>query len=240
MPLKAIILQNHSYSYEWIKSRRKTIAVRIQAGGAMEVRAPLWISLQEVEKFLRQKEEWIIKTICRAEELQNRRPVWQFETGSLFSFLGKDYFLEVREETGRKRSHVVLAEDKILLTIPQDPDQTIRKSALQNWYREQARAILTDKAERFAPFMGVTFSGICIKEQKSRWGSCSARGNLNFNWHIIMAPETIADYLVIHELSHLRHMNHSAEFWHCVETFYPEYRQARKWLRERGDCLRKW
>jgi predicted metal-dependent hydrolase len=86
----------------------------------------------------------------------------------------------------------------------------------------------------------VRYTGIHIKEQKSRWGSCSAKGNLNFNWHIVMAPETIADYLVIHELCHLRHMNHSAEFWHCVSGLYPAYKTARKWLKENGISLRNW
>lgn len=83
----------------------------------------------------------------------------------------------------------------------------------------------------------MTFGGITVRDQKTRWGSCSARGNLNFNWRLILAPEPVLDYVVIHELAHRKEMNHSKQFWDIVEAMMPDYRTQRQWLKEHGDQL---
>ena len=85
--------------------------------------------------------------------------------------------------------------------------------------------------------MGVSYGRIAIREQKTRWGSCSSKGTLNFNWRLILAPEEVLDYVVVHELAHRREMNHSKAFYAIVESVLPDYRQARRWLREHGDSL---
>ena len=89
----------------------------------------------------------------------------------------------------------------------------------------------------YAGKMGVTYGRIRIKDQKTLWGSCSSRKNLNFNWRLVMAPGEVLDYVVVHELCHLKHMNHSAEFWDCVEEILPEYREHRRWLKVHGGEL---
>lgn len=91
--------------------------------------------------------------------------------------------------------------------------------------------------EYFAPLVGVTYNRIFIKEQKTRWGSCSSKGNLNFNWRLILAPEEVLNYVVVHELAHRKEMNHSKAFYAIVESVLPDYRQSRKWLRENGQRL---
>lgn len=101
-------------------------------------------------------------------------------------------------------------------------------------YRQAARIVLDTKCRRFAERMGVTYGRISIKEQKTRWGSCSVAGNLNFNWKLVLMPEKIQDYLVVHELAHRKEMNHSERFWAVVEEFIPDYRERRKWLRIHG------
>ncbi len=104
-------------------------------------------------------------------------------------------------------------------------------------YMETARDIFTQKTAYYARIMGVTYGRITIREQKTRWGSCSAAGNLNFNWRLILAPEPVLDYVVIHELAHRREMNHSKAFYDVVESVLPDYKEARKWLRQNGDSL---
>ena len=104
-------------------------------------------------------------------------------------------------------------------------------------YRAAAREIFTRKAEYYARIMGVTYGRISIREQKTRWGSCSAKGNLNFNWRLIFAPEEVLDYVVVHELAHRKEINHSRAFYAVVESVLPDYRRARKWLRENGPSL---
>ncbi len=101
-------------------------------------------------------------------------------------------------------------------------------------YRSQAREVISRRAAYFAPLMGVSYNRIAIKETKTRWGSCSAKGNLNFHWKLILMPAKILDYVVVHELAHLKEMNHSPRFWAQVEKMLPDYRQRRKWLKEHG------
>ncbi len=103
--------------------------------------------------------------------------------------------------------------------------------------RRLARTVFQQKAALYAGLMRVTFGGITVRDQKTRWGSCSARGNLNFNWRLILAPEPVLDYVVIHELAHRKEMNHSKQFWDIVEAMMPDYRIQRQWLKEHGDQL---
>ena len=104
-------------------------------------------------------------------------------------------------------------------------------------YISIARDIFTRKTAYYARIMGVSYGRIAIREQKTRWGSCSSKGNLNFNWRLILAPEEVLDYVVVHELAHRREMNHSKAFYAIVESVLPDYRQARRWLREHGYSL---
>lgn len=104
-------------------------------------------------------------------------------------------------------------------------------------YIQLARDIFTQKTAYYARIMNVTYGRISIREQKTRWGSCSSKGNLNFNWRLILAPESVLDYVVVHELAHRREMNHSKAFYAVVESVLPDYRVSRKWLRDNGQSL---
>lgn len=106
------------------------------------------------------------------------------------------------------------------------------RTASVGWLREYARAVLSEKVRFYGSLMGVSVNRIAIKEQKTRWGSCSGKGNLNFNWKLTLMPQRIQDYVVVHELAHRKQMNHSAAFWKEVETILPDYQERRKWLRE--------
>lgn len=110
----------------------------------------------------------------------------------------------------------------------------IQRSALEQRYIAAAKEYFPKRVAYFHQFTGGSYSRITIRDQKTRWGSCSARGTLSFNWRLMLAPPTIPDYVIVHELCHLTYMNHSDEFWHKVESVYPDYRSARIWLKEHG------
>ena len=118
-----------------------------------------------------------------------------------------------------------------------DPERPPLSEAERARYIKIARDIFTRKTEYYARLMGVTYGRISIREQKTRWGSCSSKGNLNFNWRLILAPEEVLDYVVVHELAHRREMNHSKAFYAVVESMLPDYRRAQKWLRDNGQSL---
>lgn len=158
------------------------------------------------------------------------------ENGDILFYLGEKRVLNVMREP-RTRAKVKCVMDRILMWIPYEADFEYKRECLEKWYRREAMLIIREKAEEYAESLSVHFKDIRIKDQKSRWGSCSSKGNLNFNWRIIMAPEPVCDYVVIHELCHLVFMDHSANFWNLVERICPDYRQYKKWLKDNGKQL---
>lgn len=167
-----------------------------------------------------------------------RKPVsrLKLENGDTLYYLGEKRILTVIREP-RSRAKVKCVMDRLLLWVPYGADYEYKKKQLEKWYRKEAFAVFTEKADGYAGRLKVSYQDIRIKDQKSRWGSCSSKGNLNFNWRILMAPEPVCDYVIIHELCHLRHMDHSPDFWGQVEGICPEYKQYKKWLREHGESL---
>lgn len=112
-----------------------------------------------------------------------------------------------------------------------------QRTALEKRYIDAAKEYFPKRVAYFHQFTGGTYSRITIRDQKTRWGSCSAKGTLSFNWRLMLAPPAILDYVVVHELCHLTHMDHSPAFWQAVGEVYPDYRTARKWLKDHGQEL---
>lgn len=141
----------------------------------------------------------------------------------------------VREKSDWISRHLALAEKR--KREPAASGQPALTAKERARYIKIARDIFTRKTEYYARIMGVSYERISIREQKTRWGSCSSQGNLNFNWRLIFAPENVLDYVVVHELAHRKEMNHSKAFYAIVESVLPDYRVSRKWLRDNGDVL---
>lgn len=224
--------------YQLIRSKRKSIAISFDRDGNLVVKAPSWVNLKEIEAFVASKQEWITATAARLKRAREsaaaQRP--RLESGDILKFLGENRVLTViREE--RSRAKVKCVMERLLLWVPYEADYEYKRAQLEKWYRKQALLVFTQKAEEYAKILGVSFAEIHIKDQRSRWGSCSGKKNLNFNWRLIMAPEPVCDYVIIHELCHLKFMDHSAAFWGLVESLCPHYKQYRNWLKENGGEL---
>ncbi len=224
--------------YQLIRSNRKTIAISFDRDGNLCVKAPYPVSRRVIENFLKEKEDWIFKTKAaienqRIKEITQRK---KLENGDILYYLGQQKILTVIRED-RQRSCIKCVKERLILTVPYDADYDDKKLQLEKWYRKEAALVLQQKVQKFANLLGVNYQDIRIKDQKSRWGSCSSKGNLNFNFRIIMAPEQICDYVVIHELCHLVHMNHSDDFWMLVKSICPTYKQCIKWLKDNGRVL---
>lgn len=132
------------------------------------------------------------------------------------------HYLKIRENINNK---------------PKSDLSEIQRTSLEARYKEAARSYIPKRVAYYHDMTGGTYNRISIRDQKTRWGSCSSKGTLSFNWRLMLAPPTILDYVVVHELCHLNHMNHSKAFWQSVEAVYPDYRNARKWLKEHGSEL---
>ena len=218
-----------------IKSKRKSLSIAIQPDGNLIVKAPLFMLDGEILKWVKSKTSWIIRQRARVLEQQEVNTPKQYVTGEKFLYLGQEYELEVRISQGRAKM-VGLVEDKIVLFSKTDNEAEVQK-ILTDWYVKQAKIWIAKRVHFFANQMGESFHSITIKNQKKRWGSCSSARNLNFNWRLIMAPEEVIDYVVVHELCHLRQMNHSKAFWNEVENVLPDYKVRKKWLDENGRYL---
>lgn len=169
-------------TYQWIRSRRKTIAIQIDREGQVIVRTPYGITKRQVEEFLDEKKDWLLQTRQRVEK--------------------------------RKTEQIPISEE-------------VRREGI-----ERAKRIFPERTAYFAKRMGVDYGRITIREQKTRWGSCSSKGNLNFNWKLVLLDSELLDYVVVHELAHRREMNHSVAFWKVVEAELPDYRERRRRLKE--------
>jgi len=212
-----------------IRSKRRTIALIVERDGSLTVRAPLRASRAVIDQFVAEKTEWIIRTRQKLPTVL-ATPEKQFTDGERFLFLGSAYDLKL---VGPQRPPLRLEDGFTLSAAFQKRGRLV----FTNWYKQRALEVITDRVRLYSTGHGFEPKQVKITSAKTRWGSCSASGNLNFTWRLVMAPLEIIDYVVIHELVHLRVRDHSAKFWRAVETIDPGYRSKRKWLREHGESL---
>lgn len=216
--------------------RRKTVAIRI-VEGTVQVAAPMRLSEKRITTLIAQKEKWIRKKLVEDAERPKMRPR-QFVNGESFFYLGNQHKLELMPGA---RGVVQFNCGRLDLSVPGtlegESGKRYVKRQLTRWYREKATESLDVKTDTFSAHLGVQPNHVEVKYFKSRWGSCSRDGTIKYNWRVIMAPHHVIDYLVVHELAHLVHHNHSPEYWKVVESCLPDYRESRRWLKEYGATL---
>ncbi len=210
-----------------IKSKRKTFSLEITQDARLIVRAPFGASLGLIQDIVSQKINWIKKKKSQMN-LRKKKPK-KFIEGELFLYLGQKYPLKLKSQ-------------KIALDLNKNFNLSASeiknaKEIFTNWYKKEAKIIIQDRVDYYAELNKLKYQKIRITSAKKRWGSCSANNNLNFSWRLVMAPMEIVDYVVVHELAHIKEKNHSSKFWQVVERIMPDYKQRRKWLKENGHLL---
>ncbi|WP_304541352.1 M48 family metallopeptidase [Desulforamulus aquiferis] len=215
-------------------SRAKRVNLKVSTEKGLEVVVPANYPHSRIEPLLKNNENWIIQKLDSLTKVSKRRKNRFGQDGQILPFLGRNYRLVTVYQQGPPL--VELVGDKVVLMLPQK-ESGKKTEILEAWLRYQAKEIIANRVAEFKNKLGVNINQIFIKDQKTRWGSCSSQGNLNFNFRIIMAPLPVLDYLVVHELAHLIEMNHSKKFWSLVESLCPEYKRHRQWLKEHGQEL---
>lgn len=235
--------------YELIRSKRKTVSLCVKEDGTVEVRAPKWVTKAEIQRFVDEKANWIIK---KRQEAAKRNCVSKkhYTEDAVFACLSKEYRLHIAE-SGRnavgavdKPLNASDGEQDILLIKTNNTDEEYVKELLMKWCSRQLKEYVRKTAAEYMPVLTELaiqkgkskpeIWKITIRNVKSRWGSCSAKGGLNFNVKLVMAPTFAVDYVIAHELCHLLYMNHQAEFWDAVQTLVPDYKERRRFLKENG------
>lgn len=213
--------------------RAKNVWLRVGIGTGLEVVAPAGMSAKDIGGVLEKKREWIQKQMVRIVPYQGPTRVRVLRDGSMLPFLGGERRLRVLKSRGQLTT-VQLIDGEIVAAVEEADTDTLKK-ALESWYRKTARKVITERVSRLLD--GRKIGRISIKDQKTRWGSCSTKGNLNFNWRLVMAPPKIIDYLILHELTHLECLNHSKRFWDRLKKICPDYEKSELWLKENGRDL---
>lgn len=227
------IFNNNKVPIKIEKSRRKTIAINIVYDGSVLVKAPLFMTDEAIGEFLMKKSSWISKKLQEVAALDLSAMKVSFKDGSTFYYLGQELTLSIESITS-KVCMIKKMENKLVVYTNSD-DQELIRTLVNKWYRLRAQEIINERVRSYSQFIKENVKSVTIRNQKTRWGSCTSGRGLNFNYRLVMMPPEILDYVIVHELCHLKHMNHSKEFWSEVERILPDMKIRKKWLKDNGD-----
>lgn len=212
-----------------VRAKRRSIALIVERDGSLTVRAPRRVTLRDIEQFIREKTDWILRS---REKLKTIAPIRkkEFLDGETFLFLGADYELRL---VPPQRPALKFDGGFTLSISARERGERM----FTQWYKTQALTIFTERVNRYAALHGFEPKQVKVNSAKTRWGSCTSTGTINFTWRLVMAPLEVIDYVVLHELAHLKVKNHSPRFWKLVEKICPDFKRRRKWLKDNGEKL---
>ena len=202
-----------------IKSKRKSISLIIEANGDFIVRAPIKAGETDIFKFINKKQNWIITK--RNQQLKNAVKPLEIKNGTKVTILGVNNTIILSE------SSRVKVKDNIIYLPTQNS-----KEKLISYLKKLSKSVITSEIKDICEKYNFNYASISINSAKTRWGSCSGSNKLHFTYKLMFCPMDVVDYIIIHELCHTKVKNHSQKFWHLVETYYPDYRNCEKWLKQ--------
>lgn len=231
------------FSLRRSQRRRRTIEIAVDSARGVVVAAPVRATIASIEDLVRRRAPWILKRLAAIETAATVGAKRQWATGETVLYLGCQYRLRVGDAGGVAAPEVRLDGLWLDVRLPgSEIGEEGRGKAVaemvEQWYRWSAGVELPRRVAVYAPLLGVTPSQVLVRPQERRWGSCGRDGTLRLNWRLIMAPPPIVDYVVVHELCHLRHLDHGPQFWEMVGRLIPDYRLRRRELRRDGDRYR--
>jgi predicted metal-dependent hydrolase len=234
---RRIQLGTTDVAYAFRRGKRRTIGMAIGPDG-LEVSAPRWVTLGEVESALHEKADWIARKLVEMQERQQQlgaaRIVWR--DGVVVPYLG-DQLQVVLDSTSTLKKKSAQFEPAsplhtLRLGLPLNAEPQQIRDAVQAWLMRQAKALFVERLDHFAPQLGVQWQRVSLSSAATRWGSASANGSIRLNWRLVHHKREVIDYVVAHELSHLRVMDHSPRFWETVQSVMPDYAQRRRILKD--------
>ena len=215
-------------------NRLRTATIKV-VGNKVHISVPRLLSDARIRDLIAKRATWIKKKLIDCSQLSMPKPK-EFINGESFQYLGKNYRLKIIKglKTGVKlnKGYIEVTTNKSVKTT----ENEIREQLI-NWYMELALSRFKVKTQQYAKLLGVIPHSIKVRDYKSRWGSCSIKGDISFNWKVILAPQKIVDYVIVHELTHMIQHNHSPKYWKLVERVLPHHQDCRDWLKLNGSRL---
>jgi predicted metal-dependent hydrolase len=227
-------LQEHVLDYRLLRSKPRSIGFLIDDDG-LRITAPKWVTLAEIDSAIVEKQRWIFNKLNERRERSARRlqPQMQWRDGATLPYLGHDVTLRIRASHSSGVSYDATTQE-LTISLPADADEQQLKDRVQSWLQTQAKTLYAQRLPIYAEKLGVRYRAFALSSAMTQWGSCTADGKIRLNWRLIHFSLPLIDYVIAHELSHLREMNHSPRFWATVQSVFPEFEAAKKALRERG------
>ena len=235
MSPETILLDGQRVDYQLKRTSRRTIGFSVSENG-LSVSAPRFVSSRDIEEALARKSGWILSKLAIWSERPRTR-VLHLVTGEQLPWRGGELTLEIVEAGVRSRVH--LDDDRLVVRIDPHLVGSLRQKTLGNaitrFYRREAQALMEPLVHAYAERLGRVCRKVSVRDQKSRWGSCASDGTIRLNWRLIGFPDSVSDYVCAHEAAHLRHPDHSRQFWNCVEEIFPGWRVQRDYLRSKPN-----
>lgn len=229
---RRIQLGEHILEYRLLRSKRRTIGFVIDEDG-LRMTAPKWVTLAEIDNAIREKQRWIFAKLNERRERSARRlqPQMQWVDGATLPYLGSDLTLRI---IAAQAAGIAYDAEKRELTASLPPDATEQqlKDRVQGWLQGEAKRIFAERLPIYAEKLDVRYRSFALSAATTQWGSCTAEGKIRLNWRLIHFALPMIDYVIAHELSHLREMNHSPRFWATVQSIFPEFESVKRALRE--------
>ncbi|HLX03189.1 MAG TPA: SprT family zinc-dependent metalloprotease [Trinickia sp.] len=228
--MRRLTINGRTLDYRLKRSSRRTIGFSIDGSG-LSITAPRWVTLADIEVAIVEKERWIFAKLAEWQTRVEQRalPRIDWKEGAQIPYLGKPVSLTLASPHGALAFDAERAS--LALALPAHAEEQQIKDRVQGWLQGEAKRLFGERLAIYADKLGVNFRAYALSSAATRWGSCSSDGKIRLNWRLIHFPLSIIDYVVAHELAHLREMNHSPRFWQTVESIFPEFREARHTLK---------
>ena len=223
-------------AYQVIRSQRATADLIIDRDGSVVVRAPEWVGDEQLASLVESRLHWIYRSLAEWRDMNATRVLREYRNGEGFLYLGRAYRLLLVAD---QPEPLLLKNGRFCLRreLVESGEREATRALFRDYYIARGRERLQRRVNYFAPKVDVAPASIDVRELGNRWASCSTRAHLAFHWKCMMAPPIIIDYIVVHELCHLRHRDHTDAFWNEVDKVLPQYRERKEWLRKNGAGL---
>ena len=224
-------LNSHVLDYRLLRSKRRTIGFQVSEEG-LRVTAPRWVTVVEIEAAITDKQQWIFNKLNEQRERSIRRlqPTMQWRDGASLPYLGMDLTLRL-DESGYAGIYFDADKRELLVSLPTSASEQQLKDRVLGWLQNQAKQLFAERLEIYAEKLGVQYQRFALSSASTQWGSCTADGRIRLNWRLMHFALPNIDYVIAHELAHLREMNHGPQFWATVQSVLPEFEVARKTLK---------
>lgn len=233
---RRILIQDYLLEYDLQRSKRRSIGFLINEDG-LRITAPRWVTIADIETAIHEKQSWILRKLTERRDRTQRQlePKMHWKDGAKLPYLGGEITLQIAPASV-SGTHFLADQGTLIINLPANAGEQQLKDRVQAWLQQEAKRVFNERLPVFAEKLNVRYQSMALSAATTRWGSCTSQGKIRLNWRLIHFSPMIIDYVVAHELAHLREMNHSPRFWATVQSVFPDFELARNKLRQHASA----